>query len=34
MTPGPTLVAMRMTEQTVARAVASMFMGEVLSISS
>ncbi|WAC23001.1 hypothetical protein [Blastomonas sp. SL216] len=29
--PGPTLVAIRMTEQTVARAVARMFMMVVLS---
>jgi hypothetical protein len=33
MMPGPTLVAMRMTEQIEARAVARMFMGKVLSIS-
>jgi hypothetical protein len=33
MTPGPTLVATRMTEQIEARAVARMFMGKVLSIS-
>lgn len=31
MMPGTTLVAIRMTEQTVARAVARMFMGNVLS---
>ena len=31
--PGPTLVAMKMTEQIVARAAERMFMEKVLSIS-